>query len=565
MNVDRLADLVLGRTAAVYLCYDIKGIQRFIFSVPKLKCVVGASGLIDEFDRQTARECALSANAEPVFSGGGRGAFFCATKTDAETLADSVVAAAHAVGLDVRIGIDADLSQAAHHADRLRPWVPDSLDGEPCAVSGLWPVPKGRIPHVKSGVHPLVWRRIEEARHDRLGKSILASLFERGLVPERLADFELQFFKTVSPEADDEDDARADEREARAAQAALGGRNRWAVVAMDGNDMGRQFLSFESLRKQQGWSDPQTREWLQCMSRKLDESTRESFLAALADALADWADAAHLTEDQLGACLIKDESGRPTKRLVLPFRPLILGGDDVTLLCHCSVALRFVHTMAARFREQSGQAEQNSGLAMPLWPATGGHLTISAGILYAKVTFPLHLAIPYAESLLASAKGAFRAPPGSSQPTPAAVDWDAITDTLVDTPAERRNRDLRFEDEEIGKTIELTRRPYVLEQSSGHADMALLLKWKQALKDIPASVRARILPSLQRPWSERLAFVASVAKRHGVLKEQLWEGDEAPASGWHEPPNGRSRVTGLPDALLLLEEEHRMARPTANG
>ena len=25
----------------MYICYDIKGIQRFIFSVPKLKCVIG--------------------------------------------------------------------------------------------------------------------------------------------------------------------------------------------------------------------------------------------------------------------------------------------------------------------------------------------------------------------------------------------------------------------------------------------------------------------------------------------------------------------------------------------
>ena len=62
-------------------------------------------------------------------------------------------------------------------------------------------------------------------------------------------------------------------------------------------------------------------------------------------------------------------------------------------------------------------------------------------------------------------------------------------------------------------------------------------------------------------------FLASVAKRHPLLMEQLWEEGEKWGPGWivEQGEGGkRTRVTGLPDALLLLEEEHRMARPTAD-
>ena len=69
---------------------------------------------------------------------------------------------------------------------------------------------------------------------------------------------------------------------------------------------------------------------------------------------------------------------------------------------------------------------------------------------------------------------------------------------------------------------------------------------------------ARVLPSLQRPWSERVAFLASLAKRHSILCDQLWEEDDKTGPGWKE--DAKIRATGLPNALLLLEEERRMAQ-----
>lgn len=548
------------KESSVYVGYDIKGIQQFIFSVPKLKCIIGASGLIVNFDQAAEGMAKSDAGYDYIFAAGGRGAIGCSDKRLADALEDRLVQRAWLAGLDIRIGIDNDLSQAMHRADRLYPFVPTLPSGdeteraEPCAMSGLWPVkPKaGKGPN--QDVHERIWERVQMARIDPLETFILNGL-QKYDIPEVVQGYKLTFFKNVSP---DPDDSPEESVEAHIAQAALGRRNRWAVVAMDGNDMGRQFLAFDQLP--QDVSNTPKPAWLKQMSQALERCTESAFFQALGQAIGRWASQVVSSGEDLHRYCVPNSN-----RLILPFRPLILGGDDVTLLCHASYAMSFVRDMAQNFRRLSQEAQ-----VVPRWPATGGELSMSAGILYTKVTFPLHMAIPYAESLLASAKGKFRSQPGANEtipttPTPAAVDWDTITDTLVDTPAARRSRELCFDDGELGVGVQLTRRPYVLEPAGEHPDLDALFKLKAKLEaaDISTSVLARILPSLQRPWSDRIAFIASLAKRHPLLKEQLWEGDTTLGDAWRVEPDGKTRVTGLPDALLLLEEEHRMAQATA--
>jgi|GEM_PF-1626574 len=532
----------------MYVCYDLKGIQRFIFSVPKLKCVVGASGMIDRFDRES-RHYATAAGGQWIFSGGGRGAFSCPDHQSAEHLERQLVSAAHAIGLDIRIGIEPSLSQAAHHADRLHAFCPENLDGQPCSASGLWPTPSGRP-------HPLVQLRYASAREDYLGQRILHALGQEDQLQKTLAQYSLAFFKNVNPQPDgDELEDSRDVEEAEAAQRSLGKRNRWAIIAMDGNDMGRQFQAFESQQHPDGQREDRTRQWLSTMSQRLRECTEQAFLSALTSVICQWAENVVDWED----CVVGPMAGGKKPTLMLPFRPLILGGDDVILLCHTAYAMSFVKKMAQEFQQQSKQAAASSAI-QPLWPATGDQLTISAGVLYAKVTFPLHSGIRYAESLLASAKGRFRADPNTTQPTSAAVDWDTVTDSLVDTPAARRNRELRFHDPELDREIQLTRRPYLLNAESDGADLQSLEEWKAQLARVPRSVRATLLPGLQQPWSKRVAFTASVAKGHAFLWDQLREDSHELGEAWSRLNEKDVQVTGLPDALLLLDEEHRLSQ-----
>ena len=545
----------------MYLCYDIKGIQRFIFSVPKLKCIVGGSSLIAEMD-EWAKSLATSPAIERIFSGGGRGAFFCENQGTAQDLKDKLLSRAHDSGLDIRFGHAKTLSEAVLGAEELYPYCPKDLSGEPCQLSGIWPLGSQPSKYGEKLVHPNIKLRLDKARKDSLGEGLIQELRDLNLVPALIAEYELEFLSNVNPRSDSNSKEEMDS--ARCGYKALGSRNRWAIIAMDGNDMGRQFASFDEIRQKLGLSESDQREWLKRMSSELNQCTRQAFLHALGKVLADWTDQRRRAND-MGSCVISDSQG--TKSLILPFRPLILGGDDVTVLCHCEYAMTFVREMSERFTELSKNASSKAkteGLSVSLWPATSDRLSISAGVLFLKTTFPLSMGIPYADSLLASAKGKFRESADSKSAATPAVDWETITDTLVDTPGARRRRELCFKDEDLDMTIELFQRPHPILAKHGAppTGLPLLDQIIKRLKDLPRSIQADLSQALTRPYSERIRFVTSIAKRNPNLKDFLWELGTEPGPGWRDSPDGKTRSTAVLDALSLLDEKHRMDNPT---
>lgn len=552
-----------------YLAYDVKGIQQFIFSVPKLKYMIGASLLIDEFDRERIDEiiedaCGENVNnekAEKIFSGGGKGVIWYRDDDIGNAIHNDLRAAAWDYGLDLRLGRADKLSKATQAADNLYPYIPENLDGEPCQVSGLWPTLQ------KKGEHPLIRKRADrELEGGGLDKRILDKVLAGDdLLPADLVDIAkkdgLAFVRAVRSTREDDDDTRKD---AKAADHALGNRNRWAIVAMDGNDMGSQHRSFQAGNP----TEDEERLWLKTMSQSLMDCTCTAFLRALSKLIHDWWK--DVKDSGKGWEMLRSSKGK----LVLPFRPLIVGGDDIVCLCHSSHALTFVQTLSKEFTDLSKtEAERQKHAVGALWPATGGSLTISAGVLFCKVTYPLHTALPYAESLLASAKGGARElkkPEDTSRPTPAAVDWEEVTDSLLDTPANRRKRDLFFHDQDIGKDVWLTCKPYLLEEAEGDSPLLpleRLLRMSRRLHDVPRSLLADALRQLQKPWAQRVQWLAA-AEKHKSAKELVklleeYDGEKPTGAGWITGGKGERR-TCIPDAIFCLEESRRMAS-TAKG
>lgn len=561
-----------------YLCYDIKGIQQFIFSISKLRYVVGASLLIAQFDDEI-RKWKESGQYETIFSGGGKGAIWCANKEEAEKLRDDLVDKAHEKGLDLRIGIDHDLSEAMCHADDLYPFVPDSLEGEPCSVSGLWPVPKGEN---EEGIHYIVAERrkavmkendrILDKKNDAemkkkeriLDNEVLVSirdhlpenLIENKLVPEDSKENKLEFLTVVRAE---QEQGETERTTASMADRSLGARNRWAVLSMDGNDMGCQFRAFMETNP----SDDYKKKWLTEMSRRLAECTRTAFEKGLIQAITSWWEDVQ-KDNEL------QEAYKKAQRVVLPFRPLILGGDDILCLCHCSYALDMAETIIKEFNKSSKEAAESArkekGIEQ-LWPGTGGQLTISAGIAYTGITLPLFLSIPYAEQLLGSAKGKYRDKKVEGGPTPSAIDWESLTETMVDTPAMRRKRDLTFYDSDLGKEICLTMRPYQVLLDSEQSDRPTLnhvKKLQKDLRNLPRSVRTELMTVLKLPWGERTARLVAMAVREKRIFEWLDDNileQNSLGSCWQKDENGKLYNWFL-DALLLLEEDERMEKET---
>lgn len=563
-----------------YLAYDIRSIQKFLFAVPNLRCVVGASELIARVDERVRGRFAGNAK----YCGGGGGLLEVDNQAALEEMIAFIRAEAAEIGVDLRIGYGETPSAAKSQSVLYAYWL-ENLEGEPCAMSGLYPVVSGdpsvawKSSPAGRDVHRLVGMRRDASRIDRLGEHLLEKI--KPLLPQELQQFELQFFCNVSPESSQvyADNNPADSHEAYAGAYALGARNRWAVIAMDGNDAGNQHLVAQERVNRGDWTEAQRQSWIAAMSGSLSQATTNAFETALAGALETWWQA--VCGGHIPRRCIYTEPRQGRECLVLPFRPLIVGGDDVVLLCHTELAMDFVIRMSTQFTSLAEQSakEFKVSCGLDLWPATGNSLTISGGVLYCKTSYPLHSAMQYAESLLASAKGAFRRDRTDSQqaatPTPAAVDFDCVTDTLLDTPAERRHRELVFFDKDVNEEVVLTRRPYRLVRdihSAVNDSFEELLELVDCLVELntPRSILAEVAERLCRPWSERIEFLQSISRKHPELYELLAEpelftgGNHPVSSSWVtcQKSGKTERRTSFLDALILLDEQRRQDSPT---
>jgi len=522
----------------IYLCYDLRAIQAFIFRIPKLRYIIGGSAIVDQFDRAEAAKCA-GPGVTHLFSGGGKGAFACDDGDAVTRVEKELVKRAHDRGLDIRLGADKDYSEAAHAATRLHPFVPggDELDGHPCATSGLYPVADA------TRSHRVVTKRVFEKgdlRTRHFEQRLLAA--DLALGPE-LVGRDAVFFRAVEQDAGDDDPM------AVAAAHAFGGVNRWAVIAMDGNDMGRQFrLQADTLKGQ----DAAMQAWIREMSASLDACSTKAAIAGVEAVSQKWS--ADLGTDGWRGATVRDPGSEDDGKVVLPVRPLVVGGDDIVMLCHPRYAFEFVKAATAAWRKTSENEAQKYGAAhggAMLWPATGNTLSISAGVLFAPMTMPLHAAIPYAESLLASAKSVSRDGFREGHASPPAIDWEAVTETVLDTPAARRQRELLFHDGDENRRVTLTQRPMSLmdfERLQSHVE-------GETLAELPRSIRHELLPNLRQGAGDRLLFHLRLRKRREELATLLDESG-AKGSSWHIEKDG-SKSTWILDAVSLLEESSR--------
>jgi hypothetical protein len=503
----------------IYLCYDVKGIQSFIFKIPKLQCIIGGSALIDQFDRETMKNIKQN-GCEHIYSAGGKGAFVCNSLENLEELKKNIIYEAYQIGLDIQFGQEHEFYKASLKHHELYPFVPSNLEGEPCRISGLYPV------NNEKDSHDVVNKRNNNNRwfENRFLKEVT-------VIPG-LKDRQ-EFFRNVNANDDEQLGGKAGAE-------AIGFRNRWALICMDGNDMGKQFLKKQEMEP----DEKKMIEWIKIMSSVLDNCSEKATIAGIQQVIREW----HNSE----------KTGLDPSKIVLPVRPIIVGGDDIVILCHSSYARTFVKETIRVFNEISLEEEKKEFLrsGQNLWPALerGKGLTISAGILYCSVSLPLHTVINYAETLLANAKQ--RGRKEGCTPSPACIDWEHLTETVIDTPAARRNRESVFYDNDIKETIRLTKKPYTFNDFEVVEDLA------KVYKKIPRSMRHKVINSIRQGYYDRLAFVAEIMKNSKSLAEHLCEYPDITKSRWKRDDG--NRVTDVVDALLLVEEEERMTKETAN-
>lgn len=124
---------------------------------------------------------------------------------------------------------------------------------------------------------------------------------------------------------------------------------------------------------------------------------------------------------------------------VLPARPLVLGGDDLTILVRAELALPFTRAFLQAFEKHSeiwmGQLREAlaaQGAGNP--NALPTHLTAAAGICYVKCSHPFYDAHAMAEKLCGRAKGAARGVAIEDRPIPSAIALHKVQEALVADP-----------------------------------------------------------------------------------------------------------------------------------
>jgi hypothetical protein len=152
--------------------------------------------------------------------------------------------------------------------------------------------------------------------------------------------------------------------------------NRIALIHADGNGMGQLLMQLREQLK----TNPKYAEIFLAFSQALESATISATQQALTD------------------CIIPHRVND-----VLPARPIILGGDDLTIIVRADLALGFTKSFLQAFETETQQRIQKVWNTYDL-TIEPNYLTACAGIVYAKPSQPIAQLAHLAESLCQQAK-----------------------------------------------------------------------------------------------------------------------------------------------------------------
>jgi hypothetical protein len=223
----------------------------------------------------------------------------------------------------------------------------------------------------------------------------------------------------------------------------------------------------------------------------------------------------------------------PDDEGLAPLLPLMLGGDDLLLVCRAETAMPFVVTLCEALA--SFQPESIDGF----------ELTLGVGVVFAKHTIPIYRVHEVAEQLAGSAKRRFRGLQDAGAKGRSVVDWAVYSTAWVDDPEEVRRRDwLRGKGDDARV---LSQRPVdVLGEGLGTLQGLVLATSK--LENAPRTQLRYLVDQLPRGRSlSELAFAELSKEARGALDEA---GVKTP---WRRTPNNGPWLTELLDLVEIAE------------
>jgi len=244
-----------------------------------------------------------------------------------------------------------------------------------------------------------------------------------------------------------------------------------AVIHADGNGLGKiiQGLS-DNLEKNS--SSAKLQDAFTKFSKAIDDSTREAAQEAI---------------KKTGTVAYENE-----KLEKYPFRPVVLGGDDLTIIIRGDLAIQFTMEFLKNFEEKT---KKNLAPIIKEFQINleKNYLTACAGIAFMKPSFPFHYAYHLAEELCGNAKKELKRETGFS--------FHKIQDSFVETYEDIIKRELTPQ-----KEISFKYGPYDIKKAEE------LLNWVKEIneKDAPKSGIRKWLSLLHKDkheadlWIERV-------------------------------------------------------------
>ena len=220
--------------------------------------------------------------------------------------------------------------------------------------------------------------------------------------------------------------------------------NFMAVVVIDGNRFGKRVQKL--LEETRGQPIAEAAARLRHFSVGIDQLSRDSLARAVSDAFT--ADLKALKPEVIRRRFLKDGE------FCLPFRPVIIGGDELTFVCRADWGLDIALRFSQLLREQSGADEHAFGKQ---------GLSCSIGAAIVKRSFPFKNAHRLAEQLLASAKRRNREYLPNRDFS--ALDFSVVTTAAIDEIERQREREYLYTDDS-GDRFCLTGRPYIINEGA---------------------------------------------------------------------------------------------------
>ncbi len=199
-------------------------------------------------------------------------------------------------------------------------------------------------------------------------------------------------------------------------------------------------------------------------------------------------------------------------RGVIPIRPVVLGGDDVTLICRGDIALFYAKQYMQHFEEETRTMESLRGEGI-----TSG-LTACAGIAFVKSSFPFYYGYQLAEDLCKYAKK--EAKQIDADCAPSCLMFHKMQDAFAQEYADIQERELRPQ-----PNVSFCFGPYYLLPQAGKWTISELMEKSEALtaQDAEGEKSANATKSHLRQWLSAMHDGEAKAQQVAKRAEQMAE------------------------------------------